>query len=191
MTVAPVQPRNGLGTAGFVLGLLGVLFSLIPIVGVIAWPLVILGLVFGLIGWWRARSGAATNKGLAIAGAVLSVIGLVMCIVWVGAFGKAVNDVQVESARVVTVHYEVTGDAKGVSVSYSTYGAEVAVSQETAAVLPWSKDVRTSGLAKGGSLTVSSGAEGGTIVCKVAVDGKELKTATANGPFATAVCGGF
>jgi hypothetical protein len=191
MTIAPVQPRNGLGTAGFVLGLLGVLFSMIPVVGLVAWPMVILGLVFGLLGWRRAQRGGATNKGLAIAGAVLSVIGLVICIVWLSLFGKAVNDVQVESTRVATVHYEVTGDAKGASISYSTYGDGMTINQESAATLPWSKDLQTSGLLKGGSLTVTSGQTGGTIVCKVVVDGKELKTATATGPYALASCGGF
>lgn len=191
MTIAPVQPRNGFGTASFVLGLLGLVFAMIPIIGVVAWPMVILGLVFGLIGWRRAANGGATNKGLAIAGVVLSVAGLVLCVVWANAFGQAVKDVQEESARVVTVHYEVTGDAKGVSVTYSTYGDSSTLNQETAVNLPWSKDVQTSGLVKGGSLTATAGSEGGTVVCKVVIDGKEAKTATASGQFATASCGGF
>src|SRR5437588_2649386 len=87
------QPRNGLGTAGFVLGLIGLLFSPVPLVGVIAWPLVILGVVFSLIGLSRANKRRATNKGLAVSGVVLSVLGLVICVLWTVAFGKAVNDV--------------------------------------------------------------------------------------------------
>jgi hypothetical protein len=43
-------PRNGLGTAGFVLGLVGLLLSFIPLIGVVAWPLVILGLVLSIVG---------------------------------------------------------------------------------------------------------------------------------------------
>ena len=89
----PPTPRNGLGTAGFVLGLLAALFAMIPIIGVIAWPLAILGLVFGLVGISRARKGAATNMGLAIAGTVLSTIGLVLCIAWVAAVGSAASEV--------------------------------------------------------------------------------------------------
>ncbi|MFJ7217519.1 DUF4190 domain-containing protein [Amycolatopsis sp. NPDC098790] len=89
---APVQPKNGLGTAGFVLGLVGLIFAFIPIIGVIAWPLVILGLVFGIVGLLRANRGQASNKGLAIAAVVLSAIGLVICVLWTAAFGKAVND---------------------------------------------------------------------------------------------------
>lgn len=88
----PGQPKNGLGTAGFVLGLIGLIFAFIPLIGVVAWPLTILGLIFGALGTARARSGKATNKGLAITGLVLSVIGLVICIIWTAVFGKAVSD---------------------------------------------------------------------------------------------------
>lgn len=94
----PAQPKNGLGTAGFVLGLVGLIFAFIPLIGVVAWPLTILGLVFGIIGTVRARSGAANNKGIAISGLVLSIIGLVICIIWAAAFGKAVSDAPKVSA---------------------------------------------------------------------------------------------
>jgi hypothetical protein len=85
-------PQNGLGTAGFVLGLLGLLFSFIPLIGIIAWPLVLLGLVFAGAGVARARQGRATNKGLAIAGLVCSAVGLVVCIGYAAAFGAAVSE---------------------------------------------------------------------------------------------------
>ncbi|MEU6131114.1 DUF4190 domain-containing protein [Saccharopolyspora sp. NPDC047091] len=98
----PTTPKNGLGTAGFVLGLLALLFSFIPIIGLIAWPLGILGLVFGVIGIIRARNGLANNQGMAITGTVLAGIGLVICFAWVGLFGSAVNEAakQSESAGV-------------------------------------------------------------------------------------------
>src|SRR3979411_410233 len=37
MAPAAPAPRNGLGTAGFVLGLIGLIFSPIPFIGVVAW----------------------------------------------------------------------------------------------------------------------------------------------------------
>ncbi|WP_143267934.1 DUF4190 domain-containing protein [Amycolatopsis alba] len=91
---APVAapPRNGLGTAGFVLGLVGLLFSPIPFIGVIAWPLVIVGIILSGIGFSRAKSGVANNKGLALTGIILSAIGLVICILWTAVFSKAVVD---------------------------------------------------------------------------------------------------
>lgn len=90
---SPQLPRNGLGTAGFVLGLLSALFAMIPIIGVIAWPMAILGLIFGVLGIGRANHGVATNKGLAIAGTALAAIGLVLCIAWAAAVGSAAQQV--------------------------------------------------------------------------------------------------
>jgi hypothetical protein len=87
-----IQPKNGLGIAGFVVGLVGLLFSFIPIIGVVAWPMVIIGLVLSIVGVARANKGEATNKGLAIAGVACSLVGLAMCILYAAAFGKAVND---------------------------------------------------------------------------------------------------
>lgn len=89
---APFQYKNGLGTAGFVLGLVGLVFAFIPLIGIIAWPLTILGLIFGIIGTLRASRGQASNKGMAITAVVLSAIGLVICVIWTAAFGKAVSD---------------------------------------------------------------------------------------------------
>ncbi|MGQ0837348.1 hypothetical protein [Actinokineospora sp.] len=81
----PIAYQNGIGTAGFVTGLIGLVFSVIPIVGVIAWPLVIIGAVLSGVGLSKASRGEANNKGLAIAGIVCSIVGLLICIVWVAA----------------------------------------------------------------------------------------------------------
>jgi len=162
------------------------------VIGIVAWPLVILGIVFSAIGFARTRSGKATNTGLSVAGLALSVIGLVICFVWATAFTKAVDDVNTEANRTVTVHYEVTGTATDASVTYTTLGDNgMSTSQEQPKTLPWSKDLSTKGLLKGGTLTVTTGPNGGDVICKVTVDGKETKTAKASGTFATASCDGF
>ncbi|MGH3939081.1 MAG: DUF4190 domain-containing protein [Pseudonocardiaceae bacterium] len=93
------SPKNGLGTAGFVLGLLAALFALIPIIGVIAWPMAILGLIFGVLGISRARHGVATNKGLAIAGTTLAAVGLLICIAWVAALTDTAENASTDSNR--------------------------------------------------------------------------------------------
>jgi hypothetical protein len=185
---APERPSNGLGTAGFVVGIIGLVFSFIPIIGVVAWPLVILGVIFSAVGIGRASKGRATNKGLAIAGLVVSIVGLVMCILWAAVLGKAANDVEQEANRVAVIVYEVSGDATDVDVTYTTFGDTAATNQETVATLPWSKEVKTTGLVKEGQLIVSVGQGGGSVTCKVTVDGKEIKTATASGPLAMATC---
>jgi hypothetical protein len=188
----PTQQQNGLGTAGFVLGLIGLLFSFIPIVGVVAWPLVILGLVLSLVGVVRARSGRASNGGLAIAGVVLSALGLLVCVLWVAVFGSAANEVDEQSSRQSTVVYEVTGEAPGATVTYSTFdGGGSSTSSEDLTSLPWQKELRVSGLFSSGTLTVSTDERGGTVACRITVDGVEKKTATGSGQFSSAICGGF
>lgn len=189
--VAAPQPKNGLGTSGFVLGLIGLLFSFIPLIGVIAWPLVILGIIFSAIGLSRTIKGAATNKGLSIAGLVLSILGLVMCVVMAAAFSKAVDEVNEEANRPATIVYEVTGDAPNVTITYSSYGDGLTMSTENPAALPWNKQQDVTGLLKGGSLTVTTSPAGGSVTCRVSIDGKQVKTAQASGPIAIASCGGF
>lgn len=182
------RPSNGLGTAGFVVGLIGLVFSFIPLIGVIAWPLVILGTIFSAVGIGNASKGRATNKGMAIAGLVVSLVGLVICILWVAVWGKAANDVNEEANREAVIVYEVTGDAPNVNVNYSTYGDEVTTNQETVTTLPWTKEVTTKGIVKEGQLIVTTSDAGGSVTCKVTVDGKEVQTATASGQFAVATC---
>ena len=67
---------NGLGTAGFVLALLALIFCWVPILDWILW---LLGLIFSIIGVFKPK------KGLAIAGLVISLIGIIAIIVVVGA----------------------------------------------------------------------------------------------------------
>jgi len=78
-------PTNGLGTASLVLGIVGLVFSFIPIIGLIAWPLVILGVIFGGLGIDNANKAPGTSKGPAIAGLTCSAVGLAICVVWLVA----------------------------------------------------------------------------------------------------------
>lgn len=74
------KKSNGIGTAGFVLALLGLIFSWVPVLGWILW---VLGLIFSLIGVFR------TPRGLSITGLVISFLGLILLIVLLGAIGMA------------------------------------------------------------------------------------------------------
>ena len=79
------QPNNGIGVAGFVCGLLGLIFFWIPFVGLV---LGILGVILGAAGISGGRrSGAGT--GLAIAGLVCGVVSLVPAIIVIAALSNA------------------------------------------------------------------------------------------------------
>ena len=70
------QQSNGVGTAGFVLALIAVFLCWIPVFGWILW---VLGLILSFAGLFKKP------RGLAIAGFVLSVIGLILLVAVVGA----------------------------------------------------------------------------------------------------------
>ncbi|MDA3646699.1 DUF4190 domain-containing protein [Saccharopolyspora indica] len=211
----PAQPRNGLGTAGFVLGLVGLLFSFVPFVGIIAWPLVILGLIFSIIGIIRARKGAATNKGLAIAGTALSAVGLVVCIIWMAAVGSAAYDYNREMQRLDeqldqgqppalppaganppdaeaetrTVLYEVTGSGEALNITYTTDGL-ASTEQQQNAKLPFSKEIALPREAFQIFSVSAQNAGSGTITCRITVDGKVIKEASSNGQYSVVMCNG-
>lgn len=81
---------NGCATASLVLGILALLSSWIPLVGVIAWPLALIGLPLGFVGINKARGGAPGN-GTAVAGAILSGLALIVCVLYVVVFAGAMT----------------------------------------------------------------------------------------------------
>lgn len=78
----PTQPNNGMAVTSLVLGIVGLVFAFIPVIGVIAWPLVILGIIFGGVGINKANQIPGSPKGMAIAGLTCSIIGLAICLIW-------------------------------------------------------------------------------------------------------------
>ncbi|MGK5729537.1 hypothetical protein [Streptomyces sp. URMC 124] len=97
-----------------------------------------------------------------------------------------------ETDKTVRVRYEVTGDAKGVSVAYTTWrGGGLVTQKESPPGLPWRKELETNDFVKGGLLAVTTGKSGGTVSCSVTVDDRRPWTATASGREATATCSGF
>lgn len=70
---------NGLATAGFVCSLVGSVFGFIPILGLLGWPLVVVGLVLSAVG--LGRSAARGRHGYAVAGLVLALVGVLPLVV--------------------------------------------------------------------------------------------------------------
>lgn len=70
------KKSNGIGTAGFVLALIAIFLGWVPVLGWILW---LLGLIFSFVGVFK------TPKGLAIAGLVISLIGIILLLTVFGA----------------------------------------------------------------------------------------------------------
>jgi hypothetical protein len=83
-------PKNGLGTAALVCGIVAVVVSFIPVVNWFTWALGVLAVVFGSVGWARANKGLATNKPFAITGLVLGIVSFfTFCLIYYVIFGAA------------------------------------------------------------------------------------------------------
>ncbi|MEU8781062.1 DUF4190 domain-containing protein [Streptomyces sp. NPDC048637] len=77
--MAPIpapQSRNGMGITALVLGIVGVVLGLLIILFWLSWLPALLAVIFGSVGLSQARTGRATNKGMALAGVVLGGVGL-------------------------------------------------------------------------------------------------------------------
>ncbi|MCH0538334.1 DUF4190 domain-containing protein [Streptomyces sp. MUM 203J] len=114
----PVQPKgNGLAVAGLVLGILALVFSFIPIVNVIVWPLAILGVIFGAIG--LAKSGkAGKGKGASITALITSALAVVLFFVMNALLFAAVDEAVKETQKELDKSYDSAeidkdGKAKG------------------------------------------------------------------------------
>lgn len=70
--VMVTNKKNGLGLTGFILAIIALFVGEIPIIGWVVW---LLGAVFSVIGLFKMP------RGFAIAGTIISFIGLIMIIV--------------------------------------------------------------------------------------------------------------
>lgn len=94
----PYQPqpvvvmKNGNATASLTLGIIALVLSFAPLVGMVAWVLAPLGLVFGGL-----AGGKPVGQGARLAGLITSGLALLVCLVWAAFF--LYGAVQVESQR--------------------------------------------------------------------------------------------
>lgn len=90
----PPQPQKGKGFAltALALGIFGSCFGLIPILGIVAFPLAVVGLVLGVIAIAGASKGVRTGKGMAIVGTILCVLALVLATIGIVIVDKAFKD---------------------------------------------------------------------------------------------------
>ncbi|MGI8759325.1 MAG: DUF4190 domain-containing protein [Acidimicrobiales bacterium] len=82
-------PSNGMGTGAMVVGIVALLLSWIPFLGLI---LAIVALVLGIIGLKKVKRGEATNKGQAVTGvvtgAIAAAIGVAFIVIGIAFFSS-------------------------------------------------------------------------------------------------------
>ena len=73
-------PRNGLGVAALIFGIIALLGAWIPLVNIVSVVLAIVGIVVGIMALRRVKRGEATNRGMSLTGLVLSVVALLLAV---------------------------------------------------------------------------------------------------------------
>lgn len=144
---AQQAPSNGLGVAALVLGILAIVLAFVPILGFASYPLALVGIVLGAVGLARVRARRATNRGVTVAGLVLSIVGLVCVIIatvlYVGAINAGVQGVDRALNAPHNVTYQVTATRGTVLVTYTT--GQGGTAQASGVATPWSTDVTVTG----------------------------------------------
>lgn len=81
-------PRNGMGVAALVLGILAVVLCWSAIGGIV---LGVLAIIFAIVGIRRASRGISTNRGMSIAGLVTGIIGLIVGVLFAILVGSVLS----------------------------------------------------------------------------------------------------
>ncbi|MFE7617525.1 DUF4190 domain-containing protein [Streptomyces sp. NPDC057496] len=123
-----VRPaRNGLGIAALVLGVIGAVSGLIPLLFWLAGVLGVIALVLGLAGRGRTKRGEATNKGVTTFGAALGLVSLILAVVGAVITFKAVDDAVNDIDKALS---ETTASAKPKPGGDSAKGGDAAGKDE-------------------------------------------------------------
>jgi len=174
--------KNGLGVAALVVGIVAAAFSIIPLVGMIAFFLGPVAIILGIIALLLKNR----KKGTAVAGFILGVVSLIVAGMVTAGVSAAAKSIDESINAEHTVEYVVTTSGPA-SISYWTPGG---TSTEDIAA-EWkksitSKEFNIASLSVTGSYSDASAA----VTCEILIDGKSAGKNTGNGTGAHASCSG-
>ena len=89
---APQLSKSGLGIAGFVLGIIALATSFLPIINNFSAMLAVVGFVLAFVGTIACVKGRKAGKGLSIAGVVMNVIAFIVVLATQGMYSSAIDD---------------------------------------------------------------------------------------------------
>ena len=84
--------KSGLGIAGFVLGIIALATSFLPIINNFSAMLAVVGFVLALVGTIACVKGRKAGKGLSIAGVVMNVIAFIVVLATQSVYSSAIDD---------------------------------------------------------------------------------------------------
>lgn len=87
------EHKSGIVIAGFVIAILAILGSALPIINNVSFFFAIVSLIFGIVGIVVIRKGKRVGQGLAIATIILSVTTFAIVLISQSIYGKVANDI--------------------------------------------------------------------------------------------------
>jgi hypothetical protein len=152
---APVRKGAGLAVASMVLGIITLLLCWVPIINNVAAVIALVGIGLGIPALLRARRGTHGGKGMAIAGLVTSIVGLVLVFATQALFVAAIDEA-VEEVQAVSSDDAPTADADATTETAAEAATETApVPLGTPATLG-DYQVRVDGVELNGNATVAA-----------------------------------
>lgn len=82
---------KALGTAGMVIGIVAIVWAIIPVLGAGAWWLAVVGLVLSLVAFFSAKKNNNPKRGGMMAGIILSAVALALSIFWIYKIAQTVG----------------------------------------------------------------------------------------------------
>ena len=93
MSQDKTERKSGLAIAGFIIAILAILGSAIPIFNNVSFFFAVVSLIFGIIGLVAIRKGKRVGQGLAIATIILSVVTFIVVVATQSFYGHVANEV--------------------------------------------------------------------------------------------------
>lgn len=116
-----LQRNNGFAVTGLVLGIVGLLIAFIPFLGLLAAPLLVVGLVFAALGLARTRKGYG-GKAMSITGITLAVVGFFIMIAATGSVASEIDKATKTAAPTLPATATVTTSAPATTKATSAPG---------------------------------------------------------------------
>jgi hypothetical protein len=85
---------KGLGTAGMVIGIVALVWAIIPLLGAGALWIAVIGLVLSIIAFVMAKNGNNPKKGMIIAGIVMNVVAVALAAFWAYKIASVAMDMK-------------------------------------------------------------------------------------------------
>ena len=219
----PVEPgvkqNNGVGLAALIVGIVALVFAIIPVVSFIAWLPALAAIVLGIVGLvlkGRKKLLAGLGLGLGVvAWGVAIIVSIVSALGVVAAAGGALESIdptviaedpaetetespaagEAPAAAEGLLTYEVTSDAAVISnVTYMTATADGSgQEQATDTASPFLKEQTVAtDIFKMGifSLVAQATGDATTISCKITYEGEVIAEQTSTGAYSVVTCSG-